>query len=163
LKIYLEVIKKSDIPNLQILLIKCSEFLTFQDEHPVEPDSAEKLFYDHPEGYDISSKRVYGIYLKENHQLIGVVDLLFYYPDTTSACIGLLMLDPDYRNSGLGKEAYLMVEKEILKNSTIKIRLGVLEGNIQGFYFWEKMGFTLTGERKPYLSKYFQVMEKNVS
>lgn len=141
---------------------KCAEFLTFQDEQPVESNSAEKLFYDHPEGYDFSSKRVYGIYLADNHQLIGVVDLLFYYPDSNSACIGLFMLDPAYRNSGRGKEAYFMVEKEILKNAMMKIRLGVLEGNLQGFYFWEKMGFSLTGERKPYLSKYFQVMEKTL-
>jgi RimJ/RimL family protein N-acetyltransferase len=142
---------------------KCVEFLAFQDEHPVEPNSAETLFNDHPEGYDISSKRVYGIYLADDRQLIGVVDLLFYYPDSNSACIGLFMLDPDYRNCGLGKEAYFMVEKEILKNSMMKIRLGVLEGNMQGFYFWKKMGFSLTGERKPYLSKYFRVMEKKLS
>ena len=163
MKVYLEIINKRGIPNLQFLINKCAEFLTFQDEHPVEPDSAEKIFYDHPEGYDISSKRIYGIYLANNRQLIGVVDLLFFYPDSNSACIGLFMLDPDYRKCVSGKEAYFMVEREILKYSMMKIRLGVLEGNMQGFYFWKKMGFFLTGERKPYLFKYFRVMEKKLS
>jgi len=59
--VLLTIINNNQTSVLQALMEKCSDFLEFQEEHPVEPDAAEKLLFDHPKGYDLSLKRVYGI------------------------------------------------------------------------------------------------------
>ncbi|NLJ48036.1 MAG: GNAT family N-acetyltransferase [Candidatus Atribacteria bacterium] len=162
MKVTLKALDESKLDELQKFMTKCSDFLEFQEEHPVKPEAAEKLFNDHPKGYDCSLKQIYGIYINGNQPRIGIAEVLVQYPKPTSACVGLFMLDPSYRHRCWGDVAYRILEKEMKDQGVQHLRLGVLEKNKDGFRFWVKMGYTFTGERKPYLSQHLLAMEKEL-
>lgn len=160
--IVLKALYREDIPGLQDLLEKCADYLEFQDEGPVSSTAAERLFQERPENIGPENKTIFGIYLKETQALIGVFDIITEYPDPTTLCLGLLLIDPAYRDKGNGMTAYCEFEKWALSRKISRIRLGVLDGNDQGLKFWNKAGYTETGERKPYKTKMFKVLEKHI-
>jgi ribosomal protein S18 acetylase RimI-like enzyme len=78
------------------------------------------------------------------------VDLIKDYPRPGTVMLGLLLLDENFQSRGLGKLLYEKVE-DFSRNelSAEKIRIGVNDSNpVHGF--WEKMGFTRTGESRPH-------------
>ncbi|WP_261178628.1 N-acetyltransferase [Anaerobacillus sp. CMMVII] len=62
------------------------------------------------------------------------------YPDG-SWFMGLMFIDPFYRNTGLGETIFTNF-KDWVQNSNLKeIQLGVLIENKKAFKFWKKLGF----------------------
>lgn len=60
------VLRKDDLPLLQVLLEKCSDYLSFQNEEPVKPSAAHDLFETKPDGVEGNSKVLLGyIYRSE--------------------------------------------------------------------------------------------------
>jgi ribosomal protein S18 acetylase RimI-like enzyme len=120
------------------------------------PTDSEDAFNALPPNFEIDKKHVLGIYFEE--KLIGVIDCLIGYPASDKAYIGLLILNESYQNKGLGKITYNELEKYLHSYLTLtSIRLSVVESNETVLNYWEKMGFSLTGEVKPYSNK------KNIS
>ena len=81
---------------------------------------------------------------------VGFVDLLQGYPTGKVAMLGLFVIAESHQGKGFGRLAYIAVEdfaRETLRSE--RIRIGVNDSN-PVHSFWEKMGFSLTGERKPY-------------
>jgi len=146
---------------LQVLLEKCSDYLTFQDEEPVKPSAALDLFIARPDGIDDKDKVILGIF-NDQKQLVGVFDLIKGYSEPRTLSLGLMMIDPLMRGQGIGNKAYHQVEEWAICLQFDKVRLGVLFGNEKGLIFWRKMGLEETGEIKPHLSKKFMVLEKNI-
>ena len=83
-----------------------------------------------------------------------MIDCLIGFPTKDEAHIGLLLLNENYQSQGLGKVAYVNLEDYLRHFSSIsKIRLAVVNTNNKVLNYWEKMGFRLTGEVKPYSKK----------
>ena len=80
MEVTLEVLTKDDLLILQVLLEKCSDYLTFQDEEPVKPSAALDLFIARPDGIDDKDKVILGIF-NDQKQLVGVFDLIKGYSD----------------------------------------------------------------------------------
>ena len=159
MEVSLKVITIGDFPLLQILLERCSDYLTFQDEEAVKPSAAQDLFNIKPDGVKVDDKVLLSI-VSDQKQLVGVFDLLKGYPDPTTLNLGLMLLEPSSRGKGIGTKAYKVLEEWIVSRQFNKVRLGVLFGNEKGLSFWRKMGYIETGEVKPYLSNKFMVLEK---
>lgn len=157
----LEVLTKDDLLTLQVLLEKCSDYLTFQDEEPVKSSAAQDLFTARPDGIENKDKVILGI-LNDQKQLVGVFDLIKSYSGPRTLSLGLMLIDPYSRGQGIGNEAYQLVEEWSISQSFNKVRLGVLLGNNKGLRFWKNMGYSETGEIKPHLSNKFVVLEKNI-
>lgn len=149
------------MPLLQALLERCSDYLTFQDEEPVKSSAAHDLFNDKPDRAKKEDKVILGI-IDDQKRLLGVFDLLRGYPNPKTLNLGLMLLEPSSCGKGIGNKAYKLLEEWIVSQQFSKVRLGVLFGNERGLHFWKRMGFTETGEIKPYKLKEFMVFEKNI-
>lgn len=162
----LKVLTKEDIPSLQELLQRCSDYLVFQAEEPVQEGAALALFNDMPEGVTEKDKVLFGI-LNERGQMVGVFDLIKGYINLRTLSLGLMLIEPPSRGRGIGARAYALVEEWALCQEFNKIRLGVLFGNEKGLRFWHRMGYQETGEIKdpfrPHLTRKITVLEKNIA
>jgi GNAT superfamily N-acetyltransferase len=89
-----------------------------------------------------------GIYYDE--KMIGVVSYVRggFEGKAEVAFISLLMIAAPYRQKGIGQEVVKRIEKEILKNSQIKLILSAVQvNNPDARRFWEKNGYrVISGE-----------------
>lgn len=164
MEVTLMELRKDDLQLLQVLLEKCSDYLTFQDEEPVKPSAANDLFNTKPDGVEDNAKVLLGIFTDQK-QLVGIFDLIKGYSGPRTLSLGLMLLDPSSRGKGAGNKAYKLLEEWVITQQFDKVRLGVLFGNEKGLKFWKSMGYIRTGEVKtqmrPNLSKKVMVLEKS--
>lgn len=113
------------------------------------PDAGASLFEALPPGKSYADKVVLAVCVGE--ACVGVVDLIRGYPSPESAMLGLLLIAESHHGRGVGRSAYEQVEHLARGWPGIeRIRIGVVEANDRVMPFWRRMGFTPTGERKPY-------------
>jgi ribosomal protein S18 acetylase RimI-like enzyme len=83
--------------------------------------------------------------------MVGCIDLIEGYPEPDTATLGLLLIAESFQGQGIGSEAYRATEATVRAWGTCtKIRLGVVRTNAAVLPFWIRLGFTETGESKPY-------------
>ncbi len=112
-----------------------------------------------PEGKSYDDKLVLGVYLAD--QMIGCVDLIRGYPDPSTAYLALLLIAEPFQRRGFGRAAYEQVEAAILScHSCNRVLLAVVRTNDQVIPFWRKLGFSPTGETRPY--RYGSVVSEHV-
>jgi ribosomal protein S18 acetylase RimI-like enzyme len=118
--------------------------------HPPGPADAQSTLMFVPEGSSPDDKAPFGVWVGD--ELVGILDLLLRYPDEETAYIGLLLIDHARQGQGLGTAAYLALEREILARWpwVRRLRLSVVRTNDQVLGFWRRMGFTETGEVRPW-------------
>ena len=97
------------------------------------------MFSDLPPSKTLDDKFIYGVY--RNKKIVALLDILRDYPEKDIWWIGLMLIHPLYRGSGLGRTIYSAVEGSIHQMGVKEIRLGVLEENASGYGFWQRMGF----------------------
>ena len=85
-------------------------------------------------------------------ELVGVLDLLLRYPDDETLYIGLLQVDLARQGQGIGAAACRALEDEVRARWpwVRRLRLSVVRTNDQVLGFWHRMGFTETGEVRPW-------------
>jgi ribosomal protein S18 acetylase RimI-like enzyme len=85
-------------------------------------------------------------------ELVGVVDLLLRHPDDETVYLGLLLIDRDRQGQGIGAAACRALERDLRSRWpwARRLRLGVVRTNGQVLGFWRRMGFTETGEVRPW-------------
>jgi len=81
---------------------------------------------------------------------IGLMDVVRGYRKTTDWYIGQLMLTPEARGRGLGKEALDWVSNLAKSEGARRLLLCVVEKNVKGRAFWEREGFTLRKKTPPW-------------
>lgn len=105
--------------------------------------------------------------ITENGNPIGVIDYIENYPDQDVLYIGLFLVDGKKHNRGIGSEIYKYIERIAMDEGYERIRLGVVQENIKGLRFWQKMGFitvkTVKSSIKPETNWTIHVMEKRLS
>lgn len=162
MEVQLKVLTKEDLPILQALLVRCSDYFIFQDEEPVKSTAAQDLFDSRPEKVERKDKVLLGIFVDGHEQLVGVFELINGYSGPKTLTLALMVLELFSRGKGIGSKAYVTLEEWAISHQLDKVRLGVLFGNEKGLKFWKSMGYHETGEIKPYLSNKFMVLEKNI-
>lgn len=86
---------------LQDLFARCSDHHELEEGSPTCPAAAESLLTALPPNKVLREKFVLGLQTCGG-RLIGVVDVIQNYPGETEWWLGLLMLEPEMRSSGLG-------------------------------------------------------------
>jgi ribosomal protein S18 acetylase RimI-like enzyme len=124
---------------------ECAEFFNLFIGSNATARDVESLFNDMPEGTLARDKEVYGIFLEDS--MVGVVDLIHDYPEEGAGFIGLFLIKGTLHRRGLGKTAWLAVEK-LFKFR--EFRLVVVSTNHKAFAFWRAMGFRETGKTTHY-------------
>jgi ribosomal protein S18 acetylase RimI-like enzyme len=138
----------ADVPALQRLYERCSDYHEIEEGIPTRPGAAEHLLTELPPGKDAADKFSLGIRGADG-ELVGVVDLIRGYPEAHQWWVGLLMLDPEVRASGVGSRLYRAVARAVAADGGSAIYLGVLEQNAPAERFWRRHGFEEL-RREPY-------------
>jgi ribosomal protein S18 acetylase RimI-like enzyme len=139
-----------DVPLLQELYERCSDFQELTEGMPRVPGAAEHLLTALPPGKSPADKHVLGLHSPQG-ELLGVLDLIRDYPDAGEWWVGLLMLDPRARGGGVGTRLLRATERVIAAAGGASIYLCVLEHNTAAERFWRRMGFTEL-RRQPHTS-----------
>jgi GNAT superfamily N-acetyltransferase len=140
-------LRPDDTAALQALLERSADYSELVTGAPPGPSEALSLLQDCPEGKTTDDKVVIGFFTDQGH-LVGVLDAVRDYPGPRVWFLGLLLLDPDYRNKGLGERTYRAFERWAGQQGARRIRVGVVEANQRAYAFWERMGFA-PAERRP--------------
>lgn len=127
------------------------------------PDAAREALDELPPVFKRDCKHLMGV--EEDGHLVGCVDLLRGFPAESTAMLGLLLLREDCQGRGLGRRCFELIESYVRQWPEVRrIRIGVVEGNIEVLPFWEKLGFRDNGQRRPHeqgqVSSCFRVLEK---
>ncbi len=99
------VLQDAHLPELQTLCEACPDYFILMDGHTASPDEAWRMMDAVPGDFDtqIHQKYVIGIRDKDE-RLIGVLEGVDGYPTTGTFYIGLLLVHPGNRGSGLAAE-----------------------------------------------------------
>jgi GNAT superfamily N-acetyltransferase len=153
-----KLLQGEDLPAIQELMERCADYERLVTGLPPDPASAQKILVDLPEGKSRVDKFVIGIYA-ESADLVGILDAIRDHPRKHDWWLGLLLLDPDYRNRGLGKRIYWTFEAWAARRGARNICAGVIEGNEPAYKFWQGLGFEMV-ELQP--ARRFGVLEHAV-
>ncbi len=116
---------------LQGLLENCADYFELVHGCPPAESEAQVLFEDKPPTKTLKDKIVIGLWDTEQ-KLIGVLDSIKGYPSQSEWFLGLLLIDPAFRQQGLGRKVYEAFEQWITRQGAIQIGLGVVEQNQRG-------------------------------
>lgn len=130
----------ADAPAVQVLYEQCSDYHALEEGIPTRPGAAEHLLTALPPGKQAADKYVLGIHDRAGG-LVGVLDLIRDCPSPGEWWLGLLMLHPAVRASGLGGRIYRSAVRSIGGQGGTAVYLGVLEHNAAAERFWRRMGF----------------------
>ena len=83
------------------------------------------------------------------NKLIGVLDVMRWYPDEATWWIGLLLLVPNIRSQGLGTKVFEGFTEYVKMSGSKAIMLGVVAENERAYQFWSKMDFEFIRETEP--------------
>ena len=160
------LIQPENTRELQTLMEKCADYSLMVDGHPPDPSVAAALLADCPPGKTLADKFVIGFSI-ENKGMIGVLDTVRDYPTERDWWLGLLVLDPVYRNRGLGRQIVQTFESWVGQQGARRIFLGVVEENDKAYQFWLKLGFEVierqSGRQFGNLTHEVLIMVRNLS
>jgi RimJ/RimL family protein N-acetyltransferase len=130
---------EDDLNLVQDLCKRCTDYYEHCEQRPTPGTAAEDIFTELPPEKTLEDKYVIGIFNKDN-KLIGVIEGVVNFP-LGSWFMGLMIIDPLYRNARLGENIFTKF-KDWVQNSNLKeIRLGVIIENEKAIKFWKKLSF----------------------
>lgn len=136
------LLDEHDLVNLQNMLNKCNDYFNLVYKRDNTENSAHEILTSLPENKTLDDKFVIGIF-NEDKNIIGVIDIIRDYPDSDTWFLGLMLIEPIYRNEGLGKKIFDDTEEWAVDLGAKKIRLAVAEQNKKALRFWEHLGFKI--------------------
>ena len=135
---------ESDLPQLSRLCLACTAFFELVEGRAGGDATAAEILGPLAPEQERGTKHVFGF--KRRDELIGVAELLQGFPSPTEWFIGLLLLHPDYRGTGLGARLCTGIIDWIRDEGGIAVRLVVQHQNHRARAFWKRQGFSVERE-----------------
>lgn len=85
-------------------------------------------------------------------ELLGLIDLFDFDPKNHRAGVGIIVLQGEHRNKGIGTEAIALLCGYAF--STLQMRqlyANILEDNTASIHLFEKLGFQLVGKKRDWI------------
>ena len=104
----------------------------------------------HRDIYDVKQLRL--VICLNSGTAVGLIDLFDFDPKNKRAGVGIVVLQSDERNKGLGSEALSLLTEYAF--STLEVRqlfANVGNENAASIHLFEKMGFTKVGVKKDWI------------
>ena len=138
----------ADLPLVWTFNQECSDFFMLQNGTPPKETEAQGIFTDVPLGRKIEDKLLMGVF-NANHRLVGLLDVQRDYRIKFEWWIGLMLLNPTSRRTGLGTRIHEAFETYALKHGAQRLLLAVLEENTGAHRFWLKLGYRAVKSHPP--------------
>jgi ribosomal protein S18 acetylase RimI-like enzyme len=126
----------ADLPAIDRLYARCADFwLLVEDAIP----TADELMHELPPGVAAHDKHVLGV--DADGELVALIDFVRGFPEPDAWYVGLLVVAPEARGSGLGAALYAHAEETVRARGGTAMRLIVQEQNPRALAFWRRQGF----------------------
>lgn len=129
-----------DLPALQALFERASDYFDIATGVPPAPDEAERAFVGGPPSKAVSDKHTVGIFDKAG-TLVGVLDAIPDFPSEGTCTIGMLLLDPAVRGRGVGGAALAAFEVWMTRRGTRRFRTALVTHHAEGLAFLRREGY----------------------
>ncbi len=139
-------ITEADISPVYRLAKSNAKYYEYMKTVPTR-ESLTEIISELPEGASGNSKHFVGFYNTDD-VLIAVMDLITGYPESDDAFIGWLMVDGNMQGRGVGSSIFADVRAAMKAAGYDYLSLGCIENNEEAMTFWQKQGFTRTGEEQ---------------
>jgi GNAT superfamily N-acetyltransferase len=134
-------ISESDAPLIRKLGERCLEHIELHYGSPPDPAQIIRdLLSDLPPGKELADKVGLGVFSGAG-RLVGGIDVIRDYPEPREWYLGLMLLDPEHRNGGLGTKLFAALVQWLRGQGAEYLRLAVSEHNEAGRRFWTREGF----------------------
>ncbi|HHY64973.1 MAG TPA: GNAT family N-acetyltransferase [Clostridiaceae bacterium] len=156
------LLNSADENLVQDLCERCSDYYLLAEGRLPDKKAGHGILSDLPPGKESSDKFVYGVFNPDN-VLVAVADIVRNYREEGEWMLGLLLIDPNERGSGLGRIIHEYIKNMVREQGGVKIRIGVLEDNIRAVKFWTGLGYSEVGRvRLTYGDKEHDVIIMNL-
>lgn len=139
----LALVSGSAVEELQDLLERCEDFEVLVTGHPPDPHAAKDLLTEVPPDHPLRDKFVIGVWTEQG--LAAAIDLLRDFPQPHVWYLGLLLVAPEARGSGLGERILEALKTWVRGHGGRAIRLMVQDQNPDALRFWLRHGFVQIG------------------
>ncbi|KEI04429.1 GNAT family N-acetyltransferase [Clostridium botulinum] len=127
------------------------EYARLSNNYPITMENVKNDVENAPPFIDITRKNFISIYNIYN-ELIAILDIIDGYSfqdknNKNAIWIGLLEIDINKHNTGLGSLIVNTLFYVCKKNNKTILQLGVIKENINALGFWKKVGFKVFTEK----------------
>jgi ribosomal protein S18 acetylase RimI-like enzyme len=137
-----------EMAALQTVFEESSVFAERLTGLPFGPAEAQSVYTVLPENVSYEKKLVFGLFSSEI--MIGCIDLIVDFPQTGVGAIGLLLICESAQGKGFGRAAYRLLEDYMQRKLGCRSARVSVARRTESKGFWIRMGFSDTGESKPY-------------
>ncbi len=143
------LLQPPDIPALQLLFERAADY--FEVATGVSPgkDEAKLAFVAGPPTRAVDDKRMIGVF-DSHDELVGILDALAGFPDEGEWTMGMLLLDPRQRGSGLGRVLLREYESWAARCGARKLHTALVSHHARGIRFLEASGYARQHEVENY-------------
>jgi GNAT superfamily N-acetyltransferase len=143
------LLKPSDIPSLQSLFERAADYFELATGMTPAADEAQRAFVAGPPAKAVDDKRMIGVF--DSHDaLVGVLDSLVDFPGEGEWTMGMLLLDPDHRRSGLGRAVLEEYERWAAQCGARRLHTALVAHHESGARFLESFGYVRQRELENY-------------
>ena len=104
----------------------------------------------HRDIYDVKQLRL--CICNRTDEVVGLIDLFDFDPKNHRAGIGIVVLEADNRNKGVGTEAISILCRYAFSTLQLKqLYANILQDNISSIHLFEKLGFEKVGVKKNWI------------
>jgi RimJ/RimL family protein N-acetyltransferase len=135
-----------DVSSIQALYERCQDFFLVLTGETPTLEATKQLFETEPPHAPRNDALYLGLFQKT---LVGIVKLDRDYPSEGEWFISLLLLDPSYRNQGLGHAVVAGLESWLKEQGVKQLSLIVVEENRAALRFWQRKGYVVHQELAP--------------
>ncbi|SIQ50035.1 MULTISPECIES: GNAT family N-acetyltransferase [Acidiphilium] len=119
----------------------CADYALMVTGAPPTPQDGERFFQDCPPGRSLDTMLKLGV-RGDSNTLRCLIDVVRDYPEPGIWYIGLLMVHPTDRRTGLGRSLIEGLARHAAGQGAQRLSLGVVEANNAALAFWTALGFT---------------------
>ena len=147
---------REDVRELEACLLASSDYFLLTEGAPKKKGAALCLI---AEAEADRERRILLVRSREEHKALGLVDLYLHQGEPGVAHLGLLLLLPEARGKGIGREVVECLLRSLRKDGFLALRASVGDENPEALRFWEGLGF----ERAGRLERKVTVLEKAIA
>ena len=129
-----------DISRLQTLFDRSTDYFEIATGAPPAKDEAARAFVAGPPSKSVDEKRTVGVFDRSD-ELIGVLDAIVDWPDPGVWAMGMLLLEPASRGSGLGTAVLKAYETWAGGLGASQFRTAIVSHHERGRRFLEGRGY----------------------
>ena len=130
----------ADLDRLQALFERAADYFRIATGQPPAPDEARRAFVAGPPTKSVNDKRVIGLFDGAG-TLAGVLDAITDWPSSGTWTMGMLLLDPAARGTGVGGRLLRAYEEWAAGEGARMFRTALVADHAAGRRFLERAGY----------------------